>query len=124
MKFKSQGTQYHPAPETAQFNPTARALFKFGSREASAAWSAGERELNGVVESQHVGVPALQTGTTGWVVCFPVLLFTPLLLLFPPLLTCPVLVFCFPVLVAPLACGRAVTMLAMAMAAMKETMDL
>ena len=82
-----------------------------------------------MVESQHVGVPALQTGTTGWVFCFPELLFPALLFpalvfLSPPLLPDPVLVFCFPVLTTPFPWGRAVTMLAMAMATTKETMDL
>ena len=96
-------------------------MFKFGSREASAAWSAGDSELNGVVESQHVGVPALQTGTTGWVFCFPLLLFLPLLLLSPRMSSIPMLIF--PLLATPF-CGRAVTMLAMAMATTKETRDL
>ena len=49
-------------PAAAQLIPTGRSWFKLESRALSAVWKVADREEKDCWESQHVGVPVLQTG--------------------------------------------------------------
>ena len=96
-----------------QFTPTERPVFKLGSRALSASWKADDSEEKGCSESQHVGVPELQTGgpvAVAALFCAGLAAELSVLAWLGSVPCCPV--------------AAAATLLAKAMAATKEMMDL